>query len=181
MLWTVDLWQHMATSRPRDKSASAPLSTVSVTQFIIASVLFQFFLSYIITESWTWGYKSKWIHPKSWKYLIVKLMILPVNFRPLPSALLKKSLRNTMVLIQISRYILLSSSVSIPTNLTRSGDVFDVSANRRVYGPKGSYSFFAGKDAARAFVTGCFKEDLTHDVRGLDPSQLEVKMHTSPL
>ena len=89
-------------------------------------------------------------------------------------------MRDTTVLIQISRYILLSSSVSIPTILTRSGDVYDVSANRRVYGPKGSYSFFAGKDAARAFVTGCFKEDLTHDVRGLDPSQLEVIMHIVP-
>jgi hypothetical protein len=52
--------------------------------------------------------------------------------------------------------------------------VYDVSANRRVYGPGGGYGFFAGKDAARAFVTGCFKTDLTHDVRGLDPAQLEV-------
>jgi len=52
--------------------------------------------------------------------------------------------------------------------------VYDVSANRRVYGPGGGYGFFAGKDAARAFVTGCFKTDLTHDIRGLDPAQLEV-------
>jgi hypothetical protein len=56
-----------------------------------------------------------------------------------------------------------------------SGDVYDVSANRRVYGPGGGYSFFTGKDAARAFVTGCFKEDLTHDIRGLDPQQLDVR------
>jgi hypothetical protein len=55
-----------------------------------------------------------------------------------------------------------------------SGDVYDVSANRRVYGPSGGYGFFSGKDAARAFVTGCFKDDLTHDIRGLDPTQLEV-------
>lgn len=55
-----------------------------------------------------------------------------------------------------------------------SGDVYDVSSNRRMYGPGGGYGFFSGKDAARAFVTGCFKDDLTHDVRGLDPKQLEV-------
>jgi hypothetical protein len=55
-----------------------------------------------------------------------------------------------------------------------SGEVFDVSANRRIYGPGGGYGFFAGKDAARAFVTGCFKEDLTHDIRGLDPKQMDV-------
>jgi hypothetical protein len=53
--------------------------------------------------------------------------------------------------------------------------VYDVSANRRVYGPGGAYGFFAGKDGARAFVTGCFKDDLTHDTRGLDPEQLKVQ------
>jgi hypothetical protein len=58
-----------------------------------------------------------------------------------------------------------------------SGDVYDVSANRRTYGPGGGYGFFAGKDAARAFVTGCFKDDLTHDIRGLDPSQLAVLLN----
>jgi len=58
--------------------------------------------------------------------------------------------------------------------LMSSGDVYDVSSNRRIYGPGGGYEFFAGRDAARAFVTGCFKEDLTHDIRGLDPSQLAV-------
>ena len=51
-----------------------------------------------------------------------------------------------------------------------------MSANRRIYGPGGGYGFFAGKDAARAFVTGCFKEDLTHDIRGLDPKQMEVEI-----
>ena len=55
-----------------------------------------------------------------------------------------------------------------------SGDVYDVSANRRMYGPGGGYGFFSGKDAARAFVTGCFQDDLTHDIRGLDPKQLKV-------
>jgi hypothetical protein len=55
-----------------------------------------------------------------------------------------------------------------------SGDVYDVSANPRSYGKGGGYSFFAGRDAARAFGTGCFKDDLTHDLRGLDPTQLNV-------
>jgi len=57
-------------SKKREKSQKAP-SGVSVTQFILASLAFQFCLSYIITETWTWGYKSKWMYPKAWKYLLV--------------------------------------------------------------------------------------------------------------
>ena len=37
-----------------------------------------------------------------------------------------------------------------------------------MYGPGGSYAHFAGVDAARAYVSGCFQEDLTHDLRGLE-------------
>jgi hypothetical protein len=43
-----------------------------------------------------------------------------------------------------------------------------------VYGPRGSYSFFAGRDASRAYVTGCFETHLTHDVRGLTIQELQV-------
>ncbi|KAH0538277.1 hypothetical protein GP486_008787, partial [Trichoglossum hirsutum] len=48
------------------------------------------------------------------------------------------------------------------------GSVYDVSAGRGLYGPGGSYAFFAGRDATRAFVTGCFAEDLTWDLRGVE-------------
>ena len=48
------------------------------------------------------------------------------------------------------------------------GDVFDVSASARLYGPGGGYHFFAGRDATRAFVTGCFEEDLNGDLRGVE-------------
>jgi putative protein kinase ArgK-like GTPase of G3E family len=37
-----------------------------------------------------------------------------------------------------------------------------------MYGPGGSYHFFAGRDATRAFVTGCFQEDLTDDLTGVE-------------
>ncbi|KAF7792107.1 hypothetical protein EIP86_003137 [Pleurotus ostreatoroseus] len=54
------------------------------------------------------------------------------------------------------------------------GDVYDVSSNRRVYGPGGSYHFMAGRDAARAFATGCFATHLTHDIRGLNEREMQV-------
>jgi len=49
------------------------------------------------------------------------------------------------------------------------GVVYDVSKGKEYYGPGGGYSFFAGKDASRAFVTGQFDEDgLIPDVSGLN-------------
>ena len=60
------------------------------------------------------------------------------------------------------------SDSALPIYLAINGSVFDVSANPLVYGPGGHYNFFTGKDATRAFVTGCFQEDQTHDLRGVE-------------
>lgn len=38
------------------------------------------------------------------------------------------------------------------------------------------YHQFAGRDAARAYVTGCFKEHLTHDVRGFNEEEAKVRL-----
>lgn len=43
-----------------------------------------------------------------------------------------------------------------------------MSAGRKHYGPGGSYHFFAGADASRAFVTNCFDTDITADMRGVE-------------
>lgn len=61
-----------------------------------------------------------------------------------------------------------------PVYLSINGTIYDVSAGRHVYGPGGSYSFFAGKDASRAYVTGCFADDLTQDMRGVEEMYLPL-------
>jgi predicted heme/steroid binding protein len=53
------------------------------------------------------------------------------------------------------------------------GQVYDVTSGKRIYGPGGSYHFFAGRDASRAFVTGKFKEDLNDDVRDLSAQDMK--------
>lgn len=54
------------------------------------------------------------------------------------------------------------------------GTIYDVSVGRRIYGPGGSYNNFAGCDAARGFVTGCFADDRTADMRGVEVMYLPV-------
>ncbi|RMD40338.1 hypothetical protein DV735_g4791, partial [Chaetothyriales sp. CBS 134920] len=63
----------------------------------------------------------------------------------------------------------------LPIFLAINGTIFDVTEGSRTYGPGGSYSAFAGKDATRAFVTGCFAEDATGDLRGAEEVYLPIE------
>jgi predicted heme/steroid binding protein len=62
----------------------------------------------------------------------------------------------------------------LPIYLALNGSIYDVSASPHLYGPGGGYGFFAGKDATRAFVTGCFEEDLVGDLRGVEEMFIPV-------
>jgi predicted heme/steroid binding protein len=55
-----------------------------------------------------------------------------------------------------------------PLLLAVNGTIYDVSKGRHFYGPGGTYRFFSGHDGTRAFVTGCFADDITPDLRGAE-------------
>ena len=60
-----------------------------------------------------------------------------------------------------------------PVFLAVYGRIFDVSEGRQHYGPDGSYSNLAGRDASRAFATNCYRNQGLADLRGLTPEQLK--------
>ncbi|KAF9089774.1 hypothetical protein BGX23_006466 [Mortierella sp. AD031] len=120
----------------------------SVIQGFFLSVLFVFLASYLITDSWFWGYKGKYTNLRHW---------FP-----------KKQIVLTQK--ELAKY-----DGSDPTKniyLAIKGEVFDVTAGRPYYSKGGGYGFFSGKDASRAYTTGCFETHLTHDLRGLSAQQL---------
>ena len=61
-----------------------------------------------------------------------------------------------------------------PIYLGLNGTIYDVSAGRRMYGPGAPYHAFAGADAARGFITGCYKADRTADLRGVEEAFLPL-------
>lgn len=134
-------------------------SIMSVFKAFLGLILLNFVLSYFVTGTLLWGSETKYTNPQYIKYVAMN----PTTFgqrvySEQELAFYDGGHKTTDTGLEIENIILLAVN----------GSVYDVSSNPRSYGPLGGYHFFAGRDAARAFVTGCFKTDLTHDLRGLD-------------
>ncbi|KAL7272104.1 hypothetical protein RUND412_005098 [Rhizina undulata] len=131
-----------------DDEISRGISLLDVLRVISAVLLLSVAFSWFVTdgESITWGYRPRQLR---WNN-IKNLFKTPLNLSDADLALYD------------------GSNPNLPIYVAVNGSVFDVSANPATYGPGGGYSFFAGKDASRAFVSGCFREDLTWDLRGLE-------------
>lgn len=83
--------------------------------------------------------------------------------------------RGPVKLTDAGLFLYNGTDASLPIYLALNGSIYDVSASPHLYGPGGSYHFFAGRDATRAFVTGCFQEDLTGDLRGVEEMFIPVE------
>ncbi|ODV89439.1 hypothetical protein CANCADRAFT_27747 [Tortispora caseinolytica NRRL Y-17796] len=110
-------------------------------------------VSYARTGSLTWGCESRWLYPG---YVMFRLFSGPRVFTDDELAFYDG--RN-------------GSRIFLALN----GTVYDVSARPEMYGPGSTYSMLAARDATRAFVNGCMRDDaqLTYDLRGLDQTKAE--------
>jgi len=106
-----------------------------------------------VLGSYTWGYEGKWVQLRT--------------YWPTPE--------KTFTDIELRKFD--GTDPSLPIYVALDGDVFDVSASARIYGPGGGYAHFSGADHARAFATGCFKLHDTHDLRGLSEAELASIEH----
>jgi predicted heme/steroid binding protein len=65
-------------------------------------------------------------------------------------------------------------SEDTPIYLSIQQRIYDVSANRKFYGPQGNYHLFVGTDATRAYATGCLVNTpscITSDTDGLSEQE----------
>ncbi|KAK4961703.1 hypothetical protein LTR10_002194 [Elasticomyces elasticus] len=134
------------TAKPATKSASS-LSIMDILRIVGGLFLLNCLLSYFITnDSVLWGWRPWFIRP----------------------AVLTRYFQGPVHLTDAQLVAYDGSDPKKPIYLALNGTIYDVSAGARVYGPGGSYNVFAGKDAARGFITGCFAEDGTPDLRGAE-------------
>ncbi|CZT01122.1 related to DNA damage response protein [Rhynchosporium agropyri] len=132
----------------RAKAEDSAFSLTDVARTIVLLLLASSALSYFVTrESFTWGVRRpSWATVGGIKSLITG-----------PQALTDADLKAFD-----------GSDPTKPIYLAINGTIYDVTAGGRHYGPGGSYHFFAGKDASRAFITNCFEEDGHPDIRGAE-------------
>ncbi|EPQ59511.1 cytochrome b5 [Gloeophyllum trabeum ATCC 11539] len=137
----------------RDPTAEQEVGCLGLLKFTAYLVIFLMLAGKFFTDSFLWEYEGKWARLKTY---------IPTNQR----------LFSERLLAQFD-----GTDPEKPVYLAIDGDVYDVSDNRRTYGPGGPYHFMAGRDAARAFATGCFQTHRTHDTRGLTDSELQGLNH----
>ncbi|GAA5824293.1 hypothetical protein JCM11251_001600 [Rhodosporidiobolus azoricus] len=145
----------------RAKSGAAPPRIVPPSfawialKWTVLALLTSAAMSRALTNSWTFGYEGKWSNAKQ---------IYSALFPTKPLVLSEQQLAFHD-----------GSNPAYPLYVAIDGDVFDVSdGGMRSYGPGGAYHVFAGKDAARAYVTGCFETHLTHDLRGFTEKDMKT-------
>ncbi|GMF09419.1 unnamed protein product [[Candida] boidinii] len=142
------------------KDSNIRFSILDILRILIGLLLLNIIISYFITSSLTWGYKGKYLDINYYKFLISYPFV-----------------KHTLTIKELSKYN--GSNLNLPIYLSLNGTIYDVSANRGLYAIGGSYNLLTGKDATRAFVTGCLNkiDEYTYDLRNLDPQVVEKSIN----
>lgn len=132
-----------------DGSNSERFGIIDILRIVGGLLFLNALLSYWFTSSSTWGYDGKWLEPR------FIALIVTQGYK-------------TLTIDELSLYN--GTDPSLPILIGVNGKVYDVTRSGHIYGKNGPYNFFSGKDAARAFSTGCFNkpDEFTYDLRGLD-------------
>jgi predicted heme/steroid binding protein len=134
-----------------EDSTSRIISPLDILRIIVTLLVASTAFSYYLTDTLTWGYQPN-LRKLQQQYLKGEVILTPAEL----------ALHN-------------GTDPSLPIYIAINNTVFDVTAGKHTYGPGGSYSVFAGKHATRAFVTGCFAEDATNDMRGVEMMHIPVE------
>ncbi|KAF9076831.1 cytochrome b5-like heme/steroid binding domain-containing protein [Rhodocollybia butyracea] len=138
----------------RDPTEPEEVGLVGLLKFIVCVIALFAVTGKLFAGSYTWNYESKLEHLKTF---------IPTDQR------------------YFSERTLATYDGSLsgkPIYLAIDGDVYDVTKGK-AYQPGGSYHYFTGIDAARAFGTGCIqaRTHLTHDLRGLTQDEIKTLEH----
>ncbi|EFW18716.1 hypothetical protein D8B26_005534 [Coccidioides posadasii str. Silveira] len=133
---------------------SNTISVLDIFRFLCLILIASLGLSYFLTgDSITWGFKP-WF--TRWSVLV-------------------RRLRGPVLLTPSELSLYNGTSPDLPIYISVNHTIYDVSASPHLYGPGGGYSFFAGRDATRAFITGCFQDDLTSDLSGVEEMFIPIE------
>ncbi|EAU84286.1 hypothetical protein CC1G_01282 [Coprinopsis cinerea okayama7 len=135
-----------------DPTAVQEVGLGAVLKFLLFALLFTALAGKFVTGSYTWDYDAKWMQLKNW---------MPRNDRLFSVEYLAK---------------FNGEDPGKPIYLSIDGEVYDVTKGA-AYQKGGSYHILAGREGARAFATGCFREHMTHDTRGLDEEERKGLEH----
>lgn len=154
------------------KTERTGISLLDILRVIAGLALVSCALSYFVTgTSYTWNLDPWFLQPtrlRAWSVCISRQITLSHTKRTKPTDTHTHAQDGPVRLTDDQLRAYDGTDASKPLYLALNGTIYDVSAGRHAYGPGGSYHFFAGRDATRAFVTGCFSDDLTPDMRGVE-------------
>jgi len=137
-----------------DSSSNFSISVLDVLRVLLGAIALSCMMSYfIIGDSYIWG-QDKLVR-KYYRQAAMKYWVKPVYMD-----------ETTLSLYN-------GSDPNLPIYLSINQTIYDVSAAPKKYGPGGSYWFFSGRDASRAYITGDFKNDLTWDYSGLPEEKIK--------